>query len=416
MQTFTRILLFLLLLFASGAGQAFFVSASTSTSSEGQPVTQVALSLIYLILFVIIMKKYRKTALFFIQKEKWTLIICLWALASTVWSAGPGGTLRHALALVGTSIAGLYIGMRYEPKQQLKMFALVIGLGAIASLAAGLLLPGVGFTPDGSWQGVYHLKNALGRMMALGVLCLGIQILDQRRHRVVRVGMFLLCCGLLFLSQSATAVVVTFLMLAMLPFRKFLYLRVRPLIILATVVALFAATAGFWLFENSDKLFLALGRSSSLTGRIPLWGYVVNEIAARPLLGYGFTAFWTSWEGERVSDAVNWEAAVPHAHNGFLEIWLGLGIIGLAFLLMSFWSNLRIGIRVAKSRPALDQSWPLLFLAFTVFYNFTETSFLGSNSLLWMAYVANSFWLIRTVEEEKYASELNEELEPAYSA
>jgi exopolysaccharide production protein ExoQ len=415
-QIIERIMLFLLLILLSGAGQGIFAVPSASTSSAGQPVTQAALALIYLGLFLFLLRKFRKTALALILKEKWTLILCLWALASTLWSVGPSESLRHGLALVGTSMAGLYVGMRYEPRQQLKMFALVIGLGAIASLVAGLLFPGIGVTVDGSWQGIYFPKNSLGRMMALGVLCFAVQYLGQRRHRVARAGMFLLCCALLFLSKSATAVVVTFLMLAILPFRKMLLLRTRPLIGLVTVLFLFVVSAGWWAIEYSDKILLALGRTSSLTGRIPLWQLVIQEIAVRPIQGYGFTAFWTSWEGERVSDTVAWDVAVPHAHNGFLEMWLGVGIIGLAILLISMWRNFVSGMRVARARPEIDQAWPLLLLAFTVLYNLTETSWPGVNSLLWMAYVANSFWLVRTIEEEKHAVELHEELEPAYSA
>jgi exopolysaccharide production protein ExoQ len=416
LPTLTRILLFLLFVLASGAGQAFFLGASVSTSSEGQPFTQATLSLIYLILFIVILRKYRKTALFLIKREKWSFLLCAWALTSTLWSAGPSESFRHGLALVGTSMAGLYLGMRYEPKQQLRMIALVIGLSAIASLAVCLVLPGVGFTPDGSWQGVYHLKNALGRMMALGALSFAVLILSQRRHRAALVCMFLLCCALMLLSKSATAVVVSLLIFALLPFRNLLLLRSRLLIPITAMLAVVVAGVGLWFAANSDKILAALGRDSNLTGRLPLWQYVITEISAKPILGYGFTSFWTSWEGERVSDAVNWEVAVPHAHNGFLEMWLGVGIIGLGIVLMSMWRNFRSGLRIAKARPGVDQAWPLLLLIFTVLYNLTETSLPGVNSILWMAYVANSFWLVRTVEEEKHEVEFQEELEPAYSA
>jgi exopolysaccharide production protein ExoQ len=310
----------------------------------------------------------------------------------------------------------MYIGMRYEPKQQLKMIALVVGLGAVASLAVIVFLPGAALTQGGDWQGVYHLKNALGRMMALGLLCFGMLALSQRRHRTERVVMFLLCCALLWLSKSATAFVVSILMLALLPFRKVLSLRTRQLVAVAAILVPFAACALFWFAESSEQIFLALGRTSSLTGRIPLWQMVMREIAGRPFLGYGFTAFWHSWEGERVSDAVAWEAAVPNAHNGFLELWLGLGIIGLAIVVIGLWRNFRFAVRAARNHREIDQAWPLLLIAFTVCYNLTETSLLAVNSILWMAYVANSFWMVRVVQEEKYELALEQEQqELAYS-
>jgi exopolysaccharide production protein ExoQ len=143
---------------------------------------------------------------------------------------------------------------------------------------------------------------------------------------------------------------------------------------------------------------------------------VTQEIAVRPIQGYGFTAFWTSWEGERVSDTVNWEVAVPNAHNGFLEIWLGLGLIGLLLALIGMWQMLRSSVKVVKNHREIDQAWPLLLLIFTVLYNLTEATLPGVNSLLWMAYVANSFWLVRNAEEEKQAPVFEELAEPAYSS
>jgi len=127
-------------------------------------------------------------------------------------------------------------------------------------------------------------------------------------------------------------------------------------------------------------------------------------------------SFWNSWEGERVSETVNWEVAVPHAHNGFLEVWLGIGIVGLTLMLIGMWRIFRSSLNTARTHRDIEQSWPLILLLFTVLYNLTETSFLGVNSLLWMAFVANSFWLVRNAEEEKLAFVPVEVAEPAFSS
>lgn len=416
MSILERILLFVLLVLASGAGQGIFANPNVTTTAEGQPLTQVAFAGLYLAFFLILLWKFRKTALFLILKEKWTLILCTWVLASTLWSVGPGETIRRALALVGTSIVGLYIGMRFEPKQQLKMIALIAGIGAVGSLAAGLLFPGIGVTADGSWQGVYFPKNSLGRMMALSAICFALLALGQRRHRPVRIAMFLLSCLLLVLSKSATAVVVCFLVFALFPFRKLLYLRPRTFAAVSLVGGVVVAGLALWTADHLDDLLLSLGRTSSLTGRIPLWGYVIKAIGDRPLMGYGFGAFWNSWAGERVSDAAAWEVAVPHAHNGFLEMGLGIGFIGLAILGIGMVTNFISAVRVARSSPEVDQAWPLLLIIFTVLYNLTETSLLAVNSLMWMAYVANAFWLVRTTQEHKYVEQPQELPEHAYSS
>jgi exopolysaccharide production protein ExoQ len=251
--------------------------------------------------------------------------------------------------------------------------------------------------------------------MSLGAFCFALLALGERRYRVVRVAMFLLCCALLLVSKSATAVVVTLLMLALLPLRRLLYLSTRKLVYVAAIVFPIAAAGVFWAVEYSDEIFLSLGRDSSLTGRIPLWQLVLKEIALRPIRGYGFDAYWDSWEGHRVSDTVNWDVAVPHAHNGFLEVWLGLGLVGLAMILINLSRNFILALRTARSHREAEYSWPLLLVVFTVLYNLTEVSLLGVNSMPWMAYGAVTFWLVRAAHEEKLALEPQPEAEPAYS-
>jgi exopolysaccharide production protein ExoQ len=413
-QKFERLVVFALLLLATGAGQAFLADKDALSTVSGQPVTEAMFALIYLAL-ILFLVKYRTAALRLLFTEKWLAALCVWALASVAWSVGPGESLRRALALMGTTIAGLYIGLQFEPKQQLKMIAYAVGLGAIASVVVIVAIPSVGITSDGM-QGVYNLKNSMGRMMSLGTVCFALLALGERRHRATRIAMFLLCCLLLVLSKSATALVVTTLLLALLPARKLLYLRTRQMLAAVAILIPLMAVAAFWVVESSDDILQAMGRNSSLSGRVPLWRLVLNSIADHPIRGYGFTAFWNSWTGERVSDTVKWDTAVPHAHNGFLEVWLGLGLIGLALILINLSRNFLFALRVARSNREVEYYWPLLLVVFTVLYNLTENSLLTVNSLPWIAYAAASYWLERAAREEVLEPEPHTDAEPAYSA
>lgn len=416
MQKLEQIVILILLLFATGAGQAFFTNPDTSSIGTGQPVTEVMFSLVYFVV-ILFLVKYRTAALRLMLTEKWLAALCVWALASVAWSVNPEESLRRALALIGTTITGLYLGLHFEPKQQLKLIAYAIGLGAIASVVVIIADPSVGITPDGM-QGVYNLKNSLGRMMSLGALCFALLALSERRRRTRNLVMFLLCCTLLVLSKSATAVVVTLLMLVLLPFRKLLYLRTQKLLAAVAILIPLMAAATFWIVESSEGILEVLGRNSTLSGRIPLWQLVLKSISDHPIRGYGFTAFWNGWAGERVSHAINWDAAVPHAHNGFLEVWLGLGLIGLVLILINLSRNFLFALDVAWSNRDVEYSWPLLLVVFTVLYNVTENSLLTVNSLPWIAYAAASYWLARAASEEAEEPEPQpqSDAEPAYSA
>lgn len=415
MQKFERIIIFVLLLLATGAGQSFIVNSEASATDRSQPLTQVLFGLIYLAVMLFLVK-FRSSALNLVLKERWLGALCILALLSVAWSFEPAESFRRSLALVGSSIAGLYLGLLYEPKEQLKVVANAIGLGALGSVAVAIMDPSVAFMPTGELQGVYFLKNTLGHMMSLGAFCFALLALEERRRRFVHVGMFLLCCVLLVLSKSATAGVITILMLGLLPLRALLYMRPRRLLAAIAILGPALAFAAIWIVNSSQDLLRAVGRSSSLSGRIPLWQHVLQQIGERPILGYGFSAFWNTWQGERVSDAVNWENAVPHAHNGFLEVWLGLGIVGLGLLLLNLSRNSFLAIRIARRHREIEYSWPLFLIIFTVLYNLTENSFLVVNTTTWIAYCGACYWLAGTLPKAVLAPEEQPEVEPSFSS
>lgn len=395
--TFQRTALFVLLLMATGAGVGIYVgqeSASTSSyaSTSGNLLIQAAFSLLYLFFFWLLVARYRSIVLL-MRQEIWVMALCLFALVSTAWSLDPGMTLRRGIALLGTTLVGMYMGLRLEIKQQLRLVAACIGATAFASLLVCILVPGIGIAATGEWQGVFEVKNVLGRLMALGVLSFAVLAIGNRRRRWSCVAMMALCFSLLLLSRSATAAVVCVAILCLLPFRKVLRLSPRSLIPVLIVWLIVALPVTIWVQEHSDALFGVLGRTSSLTGRLPLWHYVKEEILERPILGYGYSSFWTSPEGDRIRDLIGWEA--PHAHNGFLETALGLGFTGLALLLVAMWKNLVRGVQIARAGTEIEDFWPLLYLIFTVLSNLTESSLLAANSFLWMIYVANAYWLAR---------------------
>ena len=88
-----------------------------------------------------------------------------------------------------------------------------------------------------------------------------------------------------------------------------------------------------FILTNRDMLFSLLDKDPSLTGRTELWPYVIDAIMRRPLLGWGFTAFWSPLNpySIEISNLVRW--GVPEAHNGLLQALLDVGVIGTALLM-----------------------------------------------------------------------------------
>ena len=382
--------IFTLLLLASGAGVGVYTGSQTTGGGLG---IQLVLGVIYLCVFAFLVQRV-KPALSLATDEKWMMGICILALASVVWSVEPGETLRRSIAFMATTGAGLYIGMRYEPKDQVKLIAACAAIGAFASLAICLMAPDIGLTPHKEWQGIYFPKNSLARMMVLGVMSFAWLAMRQRRRRVLHICMILFCLFMMVMADSATGIVVSAVMLLALPFRRVFALRPRQLILISIVAVLIAAPIGLWNLAHVDDITAALSRNSTLTGRLPLWHTVRIEIMTRPVLGFGYSAFWSNWRADQDRRIVNW--AAPNAHSGFLEFALGLGFVGLALFLIGLLRNLYLGAKIAGASRDVDNTWPIFFfLFFGILYNLVETTIGIPNSLYTILYTANSYWLVR---------------------
>jgi O-antigen ligase len=130
-----------------------------------------------------------------------------------------------------------------------------------------------------------------------------------------------------------------------------------------------------------DSLITLLGRRPDLTTRVPMWEDLLR-LAGDPLLGYGYESFWLGPRQEWMG--AHW-GITSQAHNGYLEMYLNLGLVGLAFLLTWIAS----GVRNVAQCLTIDYPIGVLrfaFLAVVVLYNWTEATFYGV-SVMWMVFL-----------------------------
>jgi len=149
---------------------------------------------------------------------------------------------------------------------------------------------------------------------------------------------------------------------------------------LAGIVILAAAELAFGI---SGGLSEALGRGSSLSGRTELWTRLL-ELHTNPILGTGFESFWL---GERPQRLEGLFFFIPNeAHNGYLETYLTLGLIGLCILIALFVATFR-KIRAELCRNFEWGRFRLALLVAIVVYNWTEASFKTLNPIWFVFYI-----------------------------
>ena len=355
---------------------------------ENNPLLLAIQTAMYAVTFSLVALHWRKfkNAL---QAGAWSMGLAFFAVASTLWSSDPAFTFRRSLVVVATTVFGIYFGSRFELSRQLRLLAWAFVLLAVLSAGCALFLPQYGIDNQlhhGDWQGVLGQKNLLGKAMAVAIVALW-----SARGLVPRVLRFValpLCAAVMVMSGSRSSLLVCGALLLMALGYRALRARLTTLVPIIVVVVLIAAVLVLLALDNGSVALAYFGRSATLTRRTEIWSAVWNFISARILLGYGFTAFWAGLQGESAQVAARLGFVARHAHDGFLDLWLELGIVGLLVFAAGYFQALRHGIRLLRMTHARFASWPLLYLTFIFLYDLAEGPILRQNNLYWALYVA----------------------------
>lgn len=406
----------------------FFTGAVSGLIAPTNPLDSVRQTLIYVghsLTLILIAILWRKVfAIVIKEKLLWILIgtVC----ASVIWSDLPMVTLERILPLLRVTIFGIYFAARFTIKEQLHLLAWAFGLAALLSLIVCVLVPsygvvGVGLivgqeelVHSGAWRGIYNHKTFLGSIMSLGSLIILFCGLDklQYRHPWMILSAFLVSSFVLLRSTTIAALVVFIISLFLVLFfqleRKkfglFITLFLGFILVGSLVVAVIAS--------NADAIFNSFGRDATISGRTLIWPLLINKIQERPWLGYGYDTFWKGgWEGE-VADI--WRALIagfepPHAHNGFLEICLDIGFLGLTiFVIWFIFSFLRSLVWLHKN-PTIEGIAPIILLIHILLLSLTE-SYLMRGNIYWLIYVTMTLSMYRNTQYKRYLIYLDKPL------
>jgi exopolysaccharide production protein ExoQ len=291
-------------------------------------------------------------------------------------------TISSGALLLAGILLMYYIMSRYAFDELLELF-LILGTGTIvASIVFALALPQYGLDMmgghTGAWKGIFSAKNCLGNM-ALFFLTMAVSYRGRTLFlRSVRISQIIFCLIAIAFSRAATAYLLTAIYVVYFVAMKTLHrFRKKDYFVLSILLLGALSVAAVMIVTTPDLLFSLLGKDASLTGRTGIWSTVIDSIAKRPLLGYGYQAFWLALQGEsyRVVLAVSWVLA--QAQNGFLDVMLEMGAAGLAIVVLVFGFAFRDGVVcLLRSRDHTQLravEWYLAIVMLTLIYNLDES-------------------------------------------
>ncbi len=271
------------------------------------------------------------------------LTLGAWMAFSALISHDPSTSLKRvalSFLVIATAAAAPLL-----PRGRSEM-AVLLTLAAALPLALGYF--GVLFLPElsihsladalepelaGDWRGVFSHKNVAGPVVGL-LAYVGLYLARAGRYGA---GFAIAGAALPFLyfthgkTSSALWFPAAFVgyCLARSPGRLWTAIALSPPLILN------ALGFGAQVLSPLASLAAALPIDSSFTGRAELWKFAAGKIAERPLLGRGFDAFWDD-PSLRDNAEAGWIANAAHAHNGYVDATLAMGLVGLALTLWAF--------------------------------------------------------------------------------
>lgn len=199
-----------------------------------------------------------------------------------------------------------------------------------------------------------------------------------RSEQIINI-LFLVMIGwLLPIADSKTATLALVAGIAVIVALRFATVR-RHLWSYALAVILLVAVSDA-LLSVQGTVLEASGRDATFTGRTGLWETLLQE-PINPLIGVGYASFWLGGRLQRFW-ALYPTSPPIEAHNGYLEVYINLGLIGVCLMAGVLWK----GLRTIRSLSEIQND--LIFGTFGmaygvayVLYNVTEATFQGLNFL-----------------------------------
>jgi exopolysaccharide production protein ExoQ len=356
---------------------------------DGSPVDALVFGVLLLAAIIVLVRRGSRTRPL-LTVNGFIFLYFFYCLISTIWAPFPDVAAKRWIKAIGDLAMVLILVTEVNP---------AAALGRLFSRVGFLLFPtsvlfikyydylGRGYTPDGGPMntGVTTNKNSLGVILlviSLGTVWRILTLLQdktlpsRRRQLIAQLTLLGFGIALLQMADSATSSACFALGTVLIVATKLPAVRSRPGRVHVLVAMIVLTGAVFMLFGGQEGVTHALGRQSNLTGRTDIWAAVLSA-ASKPLIGDGFESFWIGPDVVKVWQALSgwWDPkGLNEAHNGYIEVYLNLGWIGVCLIACVLISGYRRAVSAFRRDPDIG-SLMLAYVTASAVYNITEAGF-----------------------------------------
>lgn len=317
------------------------------------------------------------------------LIYFAFCLLSLLWAPLAEVGFKRWIKALGDPVMALIVATEGDPIASLRRVFSRVGfvLFPLSVLMIKYSDLGHGYDPDGTQTntGVTTNKNSLGLIVfviSLGALWSFLQAYRNKRQPartrqlVARGTLLAFGIMLLTLAHSATAVACFGLGGVLILATHLAWIKRRPGRVHALVMTILAVGGLAILFGGEGTAVHALGRQTTLTGRTEIWAAIIPQ-CPNALIGAGFENFWIGPTHDKVIHSLSgwWHIEyLNEAHNGYIETYLNLGLVGLGLIVLILLSGYRHASAALRRNPE-TAGLMLAYVAAASIYSITEAGF-----------------------------------------
>lgn len=267
----------------------------------------------------------------------------------------PAAQLITCLRLSVTICFSIWL-VEYIPLRRIiKLFCYAQLLLDLSIVGIAVLRPGIAFQTGDTYfhalRGVYAAKNAMASELAFGFALMFLYIVDEaketRKVSPFWLGAIVFQFILLLMAKATGALLISLLI----PLYYFVFEKIQDLRLPLGWIYI-ACSLGFLVFAFTilplfAPLLERLGKDATLTGRTELWDGIFRFMQRHNMLtGFGYGQFWMNNSNVRrlhlMYDHTSYFSRMATgAHNQIMELWLNIGLLGIASYFIAIIGSMR---------------------------------------------------------------------------
>jgi len=337
-----------------------------------------------IVLWLIVMNA-RRIASLALQMKMITLLALL-TICSALWSQDPFRSTYNGVFYFIDTLFAFYLVLKFDTEEIMSLVMMGGVSVSVLCLIMVFFFPQYGTLHGTIWRGIFGDRTQAAKCL---VFLLSPAIIFRRRSFSYRHMIYIALMSLIiFMEYAMTARILLLVYIALMASISVSskFGRRSSLLIIGMLLAAAALLVCIGL-PFFPRLLEGMGKNATLTGRIPIWTALLRSIAKRPLLGYGFYAFWLGMKGESANEILAAHWVYGYAHNGYLEICVQLGLVGVALFFVTLFQAIRNAWFCLRNGCPPGVEWYIGVIALTIMYNVDESTVVWPFEILSILYV-----------------------------